>query len=50
MGGIAVILLNTTIPSLTKYAVLIVSTFVASNLIVALYKEPVQRIWKKYNP
>jgi peptidoglycan/LPS O-acetylase OafA/YrhL len=47
MGGIAVILLNTTIPSLTKYAVLIVSTFVASNLIVALYKEPVQRIWKK---
>jgi peptidoglycan/LPS O-acetylase OafA/YrhL len=47
MGAIAVILLNTTLPSLTKYAVLIVSTFVASNLIVALYKEPVQRIRKK---
>ena len=44
MGGIAVILLNAAIPSLTKYAILIVSTYVASNLIVALYSATVQSI------
>jgi len=44
MGGIAVILLNAAIPSLAKYAILIVSTYVASNLIVALYRATVQRI------
>jgi len=47
MGGIAVILLNAAIPSLAKYAILIVSTYVASNLIVFLYNEAVQRIWKR---
>jgi len=47
MGGIAVILLNATIPSLAKYAILIVSTYVASNLIVFLYNEAVQRIWNR---
>ena len=45
MGAIAVILLNTALPSLTKYAVLAVSTYAASSLIVFLYKEAVQRIW-----
>ena len=47
MGGIALILLHTSIPSLTKYVILIVSTYVAGNLIVSLYNETVQRIWKK---
>jgi peptidoglycan/LPS O-acetylase OafA/YrhL len=50
MGGMAVILLNATIPSLTKYAILIVSTYLVSNLFVSLYKETVQRIWKQSNP
>jgi hypothetical protein len=50
MGPIAVILLNTAMPSLTKYAVLAVSTYAASNLIVFLYNETVQRIGIKSNP
>jgi hypothetical protein len=49
MGGIAVILFNATLPALTKYAILMVSTFLASNLIVSLYKETVQRVWSKKN-
>jgi fucose 4-O-acetylase-like acetyltransferase len=44
MGGVALILLNTTMPSLIKYAILIVSTYLASNLIVSLYKETAQRV------
>jgi len=50
MGGIAVILRDAAIPSVTKYAILIVSTYAASNFIVFLYYETVQRIWKKSNP
>ena len=34
-GGVALIMLNTAIPSLWKYLVLTVSTFVASNLIIS---------------
>ena len=49
MGGIAVILLDATIPSLAKYAILILATYVASNLIVFLYNETIQRIWVKKN-
>jgi len=44
MGGIAVILRDAAIPSVTKYAILIVSTYAASNFIVFLYYETVQKI------
>ena len=44
LGGMAIILLNTTMPSLWKYVIIIISTYVASNLIVSLYKETMQRI------
>jgi peptidoglycan/LPS O-acetylase OafA/YrhL len=50
MGGIALILLRLTLPSVAKYALLIVSTFVASNLIVSLYKGTVRMVWEKSNP
>ena len=36
LGGIALVLLNTTLPSLLKYLILSGSTYVASNLIVSL--------------
>jgi surface polysaccharide O-acyltransferase-like enzyme len=39
MGGIAVIMLNTAIPSLLKHVMLTVSTFAASNLIVSLLRK-----------
>jgi surface polysaccharide O-acyltransferase-like enzyme len=39
MGGIALIMLNTAIPSLLKHVVLTVSTFAASNLIVSLLRK-----------
>jgi fucose 4-O-acetylase-like acetyltransferase len=39
MGGIAFILLNTTIPSMAKYIILTISTFVISNLIIYFYKD-----------
>ncbi len=38
IGGIALIMLNTTIHSLLKYAILAVSTWVISNLIVQYYR------------
>ena len=38
MGGIAVIMLNTAIPSLLKHVMLTVSTFAASNVIVSLLR------------
>jgi hypothetical protein len=44
VGIIAAMLLDVTLPSLTKYAVLIVSAYVVSNLIVFLYKVTVQRV------
>jgi len=50
MGGLAVILLKATMPSLAKYAILTVSTYAASNLIVFLYNGTAQRIWNKSNP
>jgi Acyltransferase family/Ankyrin repeats (3 copies) len=37
-GGLALLMLNTTLPSLLKYLVLTVSTYAASNLIVYLYR------------
>ena len=44
MGGLALILLNTTIPSNAKYAILALSTFAASNLAMFFYKETLQRL------
>jgi fucose 4-O-acetylase-like acetyltransferase len=37
-GGIALLMLNTAIPSLLKYLILTVSTYVVSNLIISLYR------------
>jgi len=39
MGSLALIMLNTAIPSLLKYLVLTVSTYVASNLIIYFYRK-----------
>ena len=39
MGGIALIMLNTTIPSLVKLLLLTVTTFGVSNLIISLYRK-----------
>ncbi len=47
VGGIALTMLNTAIPSLLKYLILIVSTFVASNLIVFLYRKASIQITKR---
>ena len=38
MGGIALTMLNTAIPSLLKFLILTISTYVASNLIVYFYR------------
>jgi hypothetical protein len=38
LGGIALILLNTAIPSILKYLILFVSTLLVSNLLVSLYR------------
>ena len=39
LGGIALCMLNTEIPSLWKYLILTVCTYAASNVIVYLYRE-----------
>ena len=38
LGGIALLMLNTAIPSILKYLILIVSTVLVSNLIISLYR------------
>jgi hypothetical protein len=38
IGAIALLLLNSATPSLVKYLILVVSTIVASNLIISLYR------------
>ncbi len=43
IGCIALIMLNTTIPSLLKYLTLVVSTWVISNLIVYFYKKMIKQ-------
>ena len=43
-GGIALILLNTAIPSILKYLILTVSTILVSNLIISLYRRSVSTI------
>ncbi len=48
VGAIAWALLSVTIPSITKYSILTISSFAASNLIVAIYKKFVQRIYKGF--
>jgi len=42
MGGIALTMLNTAIPSLLKYLILTVSTYVASNLIIYFYRKVIK--------
>jgi hypothetical protein len=52
IGGIALPLLNSAMPSLLKYLVLTVSTYAASNLIVHLYRKIIEsriRIKRKWN-
>ena len=44
IGGIALLLLNTAVPSILKYLILTLSTTVASNLIVSLYRRAVTGI------
>jgi hypothetical protein len=39
MGTIALTMLNTSIPSLLKYLILVVSTYAACNLIISLYRK-----------
>lgn len=39
LGGLALIMLNTAIPSLAKHLILTVSTFVMSNLIVSVFRK-----------
>lgn len=41
LGGIALLLLNSAMPSLLKYLTLTVSTIMASNLIISLYRQAV---------
>jgi hypothetical protein len=50
LGVIALLLLNTTIPSLLKYLILAGSTFVASNLIISFYRLLVQTIKSSSKP
>jgi ADP-ribose pyrophosphatase YjhB (NUDIX family)/peptidoglycan/LPS O-acetylase OafA/YrhL len=47
MGGIAMILLNSAMPSLPKYLTLAVSTYVASNLIISQYRRNLDHYHKK---
>lgn len=42
LGGIALTMLNTAIPSLLKYFILVVSTYIASNMIVYLYRKVIK--------
>jgi len=42
MGGIALLLLNSAMPSLLKYLILTVSTYVASNLIIYFYRKVIK--------
>ena len=44
MGSIALTMLNTAIPSLLKYFILTISTFIASNLIISFYRKVVELI------
>ena len=45
-GVIALLLLNTTLPSIVKYLILTVSTFVASNLIISIFRKAFNQITK----
>jgi len=42
MGGIALAMLNTSIPSLLKFLILTVTTFAVSNLIVSIYRKAIK--------
>ena len=47
LGPIALLLLDTEMPALLKYPILIVTTWVGSNLIVFAYKRTVARLTAK---
>ncbi|MFC1492786.1 acyltransferase family protein [candidate division KSB1 bacterium] len=42
LGGIALTMLNTAIPSLLKYLILTVSTYVVSNLLISFYRKVIK--------
>jgi peptidoglycan/LPS O-acetylase OafA/YrhL len=44
LGGIALILLPTTLPALSKYVILGISTFAVSNLLMYIYKKAIRKI------
>ncbi len=44
IGGFGTLLLNTNLPALAKYPILIVSTYVGSNLLVSAYRSLVQSV------
>jgi len=46
-GGIALLLLNSAMPSLLKYLTLTVSTYVACNLIISFYRKATTKIKKR---
>lgn len=43
LGGIALIMLNTAIPSLLKYLILAVSAYVTCNLIISVYRKVIEK-------
>jgi fucose 4-O-acetylase-like acetyltransferase len=43
LGGIALIMLNTAVPSLLKYLILAVSTYVTCNLIISIYRKIIEK-------
>lgn len=44
MGSLALIMLNTAIPSLLKHLILTVSTYVASNLVICFYRKVIKEV------
>jgi fucose 4-O-acetylase-like acetyltransferase len=47
LGGIGMLLLNTALPSIVKYLILIVSTFAVSNLIISIFRKASSQITKR---
>jgi len=47
VGAIALLLLNVTLPAMVKFLILVVSAYLASNLIVGLYRRAVAYITKR---
>jgi len=47
LGGLALLMLNTAIPSILKYLILVISTFLVSNLIISLYRRAAKSVFKR---